>query len=65
MASHLFSRCACVNGICFGLVCTSTYRIEQNKAHNLEMSVSARTQAQLSNLHRTKTDLMVPNGGST
>ena len=42
--------------------------MEQNKTFrmvlNLEMSVSARAHAQMSNLHRTETHMKVPNGGN-
>ena len=42
--------------------------MEQNKTFimvlNLEMSVSARAHAQMSNLHRTETHLKVLNGGN-
>ena len=65
--SHLFNKCVCVNVISFVPTCISMYHMKQNKALimvlNLEKSVSAITRAQLSNVHSTKTQLKVPNGG--
>jgi len=54
------------NAIYFLSVFTSTNRMEQISTEimpqNLEVSVSARVHAELSNLHRAKTHLKVPNG---
>ena len=62
----LLSKHTCVNAIFLMPVCTCTDRLEESKilimTLSLEISVSARAHAQLSNMGRTKTHLKVPDG---
>ena len=61
-----FQQCACVNAIYFAPVVTTTYRMQNNKSSviglSLEMSVLARTHAQLLNFLYISAHLSVPHG---
>ena len=64
---RLFGKCACVNAIFlqqFEPACTTSNKTRLQTALNIEMGVSGLARAQLSNLYRTKTHLIIPNGGN-